>query len=432
MANMEKLCEWLSACGKDDIPSESLKMTKAIILDALACACLGAGEDEGRNLQRLTELEGAGPCSVIGGNKTSLSAAAFINACLTQIHDGNDGFVHGEATGVCCHPGRLVVPASLALGEALGSSGAAVMTAIAATFEAINRMRGMDQHTRDISPAAIVSAKLLNLSSEKISYSLGFAFHNALMRTGFTKVVAHEYFTGIGTHVRNGVNSALLAHNGFRSGMPDDSLFVFETDRADAYTDALYFKPYTACRNINAAADLLLTFRGEASFDIDCIEKITVYLGHGFYVGNDRLETGAERMQCQLNIYYSLAAAMHDGVLGGAQYSSARRNDSNLHEWSRRIDLKPEKGSESGDLPNGYARVEICLKDGTLVEKQTDYAKWGMEEFPSDHERHEKFRTWSSGILSQQKADQLIGTVENLEKVDNIGTLANILRNSLS
>ena len=355
--------------------------------------------------------------------------AAYINGCLAQIHDGNDGFVHGETRGCCCHPGRLVVPAALALGEALESSGSSILTAIATTYEALYRMREMSQFTRDILPAAIAAGKLLELTPSQYKHSFGFACHNALTRTGFPAPVADDYLSGIGTHVRNGVTSALLAHSGCCTGevIFDDTFFIFDTDSKGNFADDLYFKQYTACRNIHASTDLILEYRNDPSFDLSRIDKINVYLSYGFYVGRLRLDAGTERMPAQLNIFYSLAAALHDGELGAAQYSTARRNDSTLHDWSRRIELKHEQDDDLKKLPPDYARVEIFLNDGTIIEKQTDHASWGPKQYPDDEERHNKFRTWSTNILNSQQADQIIDMVENLEKVRNIREVMKVL-----
>lgn len=428
IGSLPALCKWLADCNDHNISPKAKKMAKAIVLDTLACACLGASETEAQKLRNMAKFVDNGICTIIGGLQTDLMTAAFINGCQSQIHDGNDGFVHSEAHGVCAHPGRLVVPAALALGETLNASGLSIITAIAATYEAVSRLSKMDQYSRDMLPAALVAAKLLELSPDKIINAAGFAFHNAQSRTGFPGPMADEYFTGIGDHVRNGITSALLAHSSCHSGIPaTDSLLVFDSDSQSTFMDSLYFKPYTACRNINAAADLVIDFRKESSAEPKRIEKIIVYLSDGLYVGKNRLDVGAERMPCQLNIYYSLTVAFHDGELCAAQYSDTRRNNPELHAWSRRIELMPETDCAKRDLHPHYARLEIFLEDGTVINKKTAFASWGPESFPSDTERHEKFLNWSAAIFSQQRAEQIIDVVENLENILNIKTLMQVL-----
>jgi hypothetical protein len=71
------------------------------------------------------------------------------------------------------------------------------------------------------------------------------------------------------------------------------------------------------------------------------------------------------------------------------------------------------------------SRVEITLTDGRRVEASAtfpgDKPRYGREQVIA------KLEAMSDGLLSAARVQQIIGTVEKLEKLDDVGALARLL-----
>ena len=125
-------------------------------------------------MDALVRFDGRDDSTILGqSKKASAVHAALINATSGHSLDLDDG--HRQALG---HPGVCVVPAALALGESIGSSGKQILTAIIAGYETFIRIaksmnpaifsRGF--HTTGVCgtiAAAAAAAKILSFQSEK-------------------------------------------------------------------------------------------------------------------------------------------------------------------------------------------------------------------------------------------------------------------------
>jgi 2-methylcitrate dehydratase PrpD len=103
---------------------------RAVIADVLAAAIASSGRPDVA-AARSALLAGTGPSTVIGGTSGAAPAlAALVNALPIAAEQNQDG--HRAARG---HPGSHVVPAVLAVAEAVGASGAATLSAVLAGYE---------------------------------------------------------------------------------------------------------------------------------------------------------------------------------------------------------------------------------------------------------------------------------------------------------
>ncbi len=141
-------------------------------------------------------------CTVLGyGISTTPELAAFANGCLIRNTDFNDNAPGG-------HNSDLIV-AALALGEALHSTGAEVMTAIAIGYE----LKGVPAGGESVA-AAMTAGKLMKLDEDRLANAVGMALvpHVALNKG----VGALSMWKGVRSAeaTKSGVWAALMAREG--------------------------------------------------------------------------------------------------------------------------------------------------------------------------------------------------------------------------
>lgn len=129
------LADRLAALRWDALPVEVQQRVVAVLTDTVAVAALGSRRVDVRTVQAGL-VDGTGPSTVIGRMAGSpVAAAAAANAAAITAHQLQDG--HRGARG---HPGSHVVPAVLAVAEANGCTGPALLLAVLAGYEAAVRV----------------------------------------------------------------------------------------------------------------------------------------------------------------------------------------------------------------------------------------------------------------------------------------------------
>lgn len=427
----QRLLEFLIDLSYDALPRQAVQQTRRLILDALSCSCLGASESQGRQLVQCIGkfAHDTGPCSVLGASwTTDPLQAGLINGCLAQVHDGNDGIVDAERLQVCCHPGRLVIPAALACAQFLHCSGRELITAVAGAYEMAYRMRHLMSPIRDMYAPIFASAKLLKLNRLQLENAMIQGVFTAPGHTGFTWPLGDEFFLANGKMVRNGIESALLAKHNMHSSPWADRPVLFE-----AYLDNLgqdwgvhhtYLKPYPVCRNIHATLDCVRTIMQQNNLQAQQIAVVEVYRHHGAYVGKHRLSNNASRMACQLNLYYAVAWTLLEGMVLPQHFSDEARRRQDVEQLSRKVHLNMLADTpRTRHWPADRTRVCIQLTNGKRHECQIDYPTGEAEKSMNDEQCREKFVAWSSAVFTKQQQNELYHSVMQLEAIKDVATL---------
>jgi 2-methylcitrate dehydratase PrpD len=214
----ERVARFVAETDFEIIPAAVLAGAKTAILDCLGVALAGSTEEAARISAEQVRLEEArGAATVWGqGFKSSATLAALANGTATHALD----FDHGVYLG---QPTSGVIPAVMALAEARGASGRALLEAYVVGFEATAKIaksipeagRGgwHGAGTLGTLGATLACAKLLKLDSGKVRMALGIA-------TSMASGAACNYGTmtkplGAGLAARSGVMAASLAQDGF-------------------------------------------------------------------------------------------------------------------------------------------------------------------------------------------------------------------------
>ncbi|HKX17245.1 MAG TPA: MmgE/PrpD family protein [bacterium] len=217
------------------IPDDIVPEARRLILDTIGCALGGWTTLKGRLAVELAaDLGGAPEASILGGGRrVSADHASFANGELANALDADAGFLN------VAHIVPIIVPAVLAVGEAVGASGRQVLDAAIVGLEIAGRlalamtpMREGYDGTRTryvVGPvcgygygaigAAAGAGRLRGLDAERMAHAFGLAAYYApvpsvlqwLRATPFSMVK----YAPMGWTAQAGATAALLAAKGY-------------------------------------------------------------------------------------------------------------------------------------------------------------------------------------------------------------------------
>src|ERR1044071_4501337 len=186
------LAKFVVQLNYQSIPPNAIETAKLAVRDCLGVALAGSKEEDAGIAAEIARQEAAREeTSVIGkGFKTSALNAALANGTAAHALDYDHSFT------IMGQPTAPVVPATFALGEALGASGRQVIEAYVAGFEVTAKLvhslrdRAHDgwhaPSTLGSFGAAAACSKLLGLDAAKTQMALGIT---ASMASGIDAVM---------------------------------------------------------------------------------------------------------------------------------------------------------------------------------------------------------------------------------------------------
>lgn len=255
-------------------------------------------------IERIARVMGpdAGPSEVLTSNTSSSPMiAAMINAAASHISEQDD--VHN---GSVFHPATVVFPAALAVAQANGSSGRALVAACVAGYEVgirvgefLGRSHYKVFHTTGtagtIASAAAVG-KLLGLTADEMLNAFGSAGTQAAGLWEFLKDAADSKQLHTAKAASDGLLAAYLAKEGFTgarrilegaqgmaAGMSQDADPSRLVDGLGSRwtVSETSFKFHASCRHTHPAADALLKVIVENDLTPTDIRKVTAHVHQG-------------------------------------------------------------------------------------------------------------------------------------------------------
>lgn len=468
--NLEKFSSFTHAVAASPPSTEVLDETKRLILDGLGCGLAATSSEFGRVGVEYGRILGAkGDEATILGQRerTSVHGAAFANTELISALDLTAITLPG-------HVVPYIVPLTLGLGEARHQSGSRLLSAAAVCFEMCFRLsKSMDdlRDVKDGEPATprvfgyasmvfglTAAATMMKELSEPVTTdALGIAGGtspvNALrpwqMHIPNTTI---KYGLGPGI-VLSAITAAYLAELGHRGdtlmlddpefGYPglvnskkwDPSALTVGLGEEWRFPSAISFKPYTITRTMHATLDALVEIITKNDIKADEIESIVAY-GEAWsadvpvYVNRDIQKP----YDAQFSFAHAVAVAAN-GVRPGKDWQDPEVVFSeSVMGLMPRIEWRGHPswgGAVSGDPMARPARAEVTARGQTFVADRS-YPKGSTTRDPATYmttdELLEKFRHNADGVISADAAEKVADLVLNLDKVDDVGTLAEQLR----
>ncbi len=420
------------------IPGECLVSAKKCLIDFFAVALAASKGPMGKVLETYLSDQ-KGDSSVIGfRGKTSLEGAAFANGTLGHYLDYDD------VKSKLGHGTVVLAPAVLALGEKYGKSGLEILTAFIAGFEVSSRVANSvetahsqqgwhNTSTCGVFGAAAACARLLGLDREALLGAFGIAGTLAcgLRRNIGTPIKPFH----AGQAAQNGVKAAVLSSLGVYgardifsgrrsfgevfSSPHDESALTLGLGKSFEITKN-GFKLYPCCASAHTAIDAILELKREHRLDPEEVEEIRVGTVP-LVLDNLVYKNPKNIVECRFSAQFCLALALRDGYVTLANFSEEGLNDSRIQELMEKIVLLQDPGMASlGYRGTENANVTVRTRKGKEIQKRVDIAR-GMPGNPvSDEEIGEKFRTCTRNVLSVPRAEEILASLAEFEKLTDL------------
>ncbi|MBU7033530.1 MAG: MmgE/PrpD family protein [Theionarchaea archaeon] len=458
----EELGEYITYLKYSDLPDEVVLQAKRILLDTLGCI-IGAYETRlGHTfIESIKGIHGEKKATMVGDPEKHLWIfAAMANSYLADLLDFEQ-----TLTG---HESSVVIPAALAAGEACGKNGEDVITAIVAGYEVQTRV-GLA-----ISPSR---SRFKEVSSPSVEICSSFGAGSAAGKLfGFSSGLMNRTLNAAGTLspiltmykflerpasllkgkywwcAYAGCFAVHLVQNGLHG--PRDILggdhgywICCGSDQCDfgAFTRELgtsfmimgdSFKPYPSCRWTHPALDAVQILVLQHDLNEKTIRQIRVKSSS--VIKDFRLDDPIPEsiVDAEFSLPYAIAMIVKRVSPGLDWYPGGNVSLKNgVRELCEKVkietdpDLDMRYFEEKTERANP-AYVEIETVDGTVFSHAVTCPRGDPTNPLSDSELEEKFTGLCRKRFSEQKIQDLIDSIWNVENTDNISRLMDKVRSA--
>jgi len=458
----------------EDLPDEVVYKAKNVLLDSIGCGLGGHVTERAKIATAFVQELGGNPqATIIGGSRTSAANAAFANGELINALDM-------DCIGpVMAHVIPYVLPPSLVLAEMNHATGKELLLSIVLAGEIGGRLGGSVlqhrlpsddppyykktprySHTPAIFGAVAGACKILNLEPAQIAHALGIGGVSApvagMMKwqqiSGPSPLLKYSSWSGWISQL--GTVAALLASRGF-TGDPDvldgdygfwqmygspffrKEIVLNELGKTWRFLET-EFKPYPNCRCNHGAIDGIVKLMEENDIRPEDIDELRV-LGDSWLLTPSRSQEIINNANdTQFSVKYGFAVAVYHGKNPGPHWQMPFvYKDPNIVEMMKKVKVGIYPTADELILENiksGKSPV-LWLARVEIVSNGKEYSievlePWGKgENVFHDGDILEKFRrnaAFSKLTLSQ--AEEIIGLIGNLEKVEDVAELAATMR----
>ena len=457
-----------------ELPPEVIRQVKRLVLDALGCG-LGAylGEPSQAIQRLIKELNGPAESTGFGsGLKTSCLYATLANGTMVKYLDYNDrSFLTKEARHHTGHHGESI-PSILAVGERQHSTGQEVMTAVVLAYELLNKIfdsidenerwgahtgydailssRGWTHETmRTPCVMALVAGRLLGLNEDQMAHALALAgsFNFELGIVNWCEeqlTMARNLKFPYGAY--GGILGAFLAKSGFKGPI---NIFEGRQGIAEIVTGGAmnlekliqprkewtilntWVKRFSAGGVTQGVIDATLSLVKEHHIKAEDVAEVkikTTSLTKRILGNPETRRDPKTKESADHSSYYTAAIAILDRAVGPEQFSAEKLRDRRVRELIDKISLEPDPKLDEFSSPgSGPAIVEIITKSGVKYKCEVRHPKGHPMNPMTDADVEEKFRSMAGKLMVEEQMRQIIDTVYNLDKLDDIGDLVKML-----
>ena len=447
----EKFADFCEQLRYEDLPHDVIKRTKLLILDTVGIIIRARHDAESTSslVSAIEKLEMSnGSCQVFSDNKSySPSAAALLNGTLAHSLDFDD--THAEAS---LHSSAPILAAALAAAEMNKSSGQQLITACVVGYEIQIRLGlagGSSSHykkgfhptaTCGIFGAAAAAGYLMGLTKDQFISAFGIALSQSAGSMQFLTDGAWTKRSHVGQAAQNGLSCAIMAAEGFKG---PSKAFEGQWGYFHSYASGgdmgkaidglgkkfetlnLGVKPYPSCRYSHAAIDGIIELKNELGFSTAELDDIDIGLSETAlniigYPLSDK-QNPKSVVDGQFSMPFCAAVTVKSGGLKWDDYKN-HLNDSDTLSLCNKIKVSPDKDAEECCPEYMSAKVKVVVK-GKKYEKFVKIPKGEPENFMEDSEFISKFRSLTEPYLSNERIDQLTGSMLKLDQSNNINSI---------
>ena len=435
----------------EDLDAQLIQNVKKYLLDAVGCGLYGTTlpwcqivnrfvrEQEGREESTLWLQGFKGPSTTI-----SLGLGVMIHS-----------FDFDDYHNAKIHPGAVVVPAAITVGERLGACGKSVLTAMVAGYETMirvslatgpvsSRLKGWHlTGTTGTFAAAAAAGNLLGLNEDEMASALGMAGTQSAGLWAFIADGAMSKRFHPGRSSQSGVMAALLAQKGYKG--PTKILEAEDGGFCKATSDRVNFslateglgkrflsndvtiKPYSCCGSIHSSIDGVRQLIQKHRIPASEIAKVFAKTANVIKVQCGFEYEPLSVLQAQMSLQYCIAVAVLEGQVLTEQFTEEKIADRRIVDLARRVEVVLDPEIEEVYPEKFASKVEILLTNGKRLEARVDFPAGSPENPMSFEQVAKKFESLSGQMITKDRSVAIIEKVEGLEELPDIRELTKLL-----
>ena len=453
MALARQMAERIVALRADNIPRAALDWSKVAVMDTLGSALAGVADDAPMKLAEVIGVSATGGEALVLGtaNRTSALDAALLNGVAAHVLDYDN-----TAANMGGHVSAVMVPALLAAAEAFDCSGADVLLAHVAGYEAGSQI-GRAVHpfhteagwhptsTVGVFAVAAACARLLNLTVEQTETAL--AMSTSLAAGNKANFGTMTKSLHVGQCARNGLMAVLLARKGFTANADAFAhkqgyfnLFngtgrfhaerVMETWGAplDIVEPGASYKLYPCCYSTHSPIEAALNLtREHGVFKADAIERVDSWTAAPRLAHTDRAQptTGLE---AKFSVQYCVARALLDGRVSLKHFDESALREPALQTVLARVHAAPHRDGQFEPGPGFAAEVKVTLKDGRAMSSRVirPLGRTSANPIPPEQLKA-KFEDCAAGVLPVAQVSAVADALDRFETLLSVRDFMRLL-----
>lgn len=443
---VEQAARWAVAARAAPLAGAVLHHARRALVDWAAAALAGAGTPPVTRLAAsLADEIGFGPARLVDGRAALPRAAALINGTAAHAAEVDDIF-----RDAIYHPGAPTIAAALALAQAQGADGAALLRALVVGYEIGTRIgvtmgrahyaRWHNTGTIGSFGAAAAAAELLQLDERRFAHALATV---ATMAAGLQQAFRRDSMSKplhAGRAAEAGVTAARAAAQGVTGALdllegevgfgrslgdrPDgpDWRDCMATLGARWHVTGMTFKNHTCCGHAFAAIDGALALRERLGVSADAIERVEVgtYAEALQVAGNPDPRTAAE---ARFSLPFVVATALRHGRVRLAAFEPERLADAATRALMQRIELAVDPALDAAFPAQRAARVTLITRDGRREDWLQPTRKGDPDAPLADAELGDKFVELAAPSRGDAAARRLLDRLWQVDRLHDLRTL---------
>ncbi len=417
MTAARRLARFVAGLTLDAIPEPVAGKAALLVLDTLGNGLAAAGEDFGRAALDVAEQLGGRPESALLGRVGRVAAANAVLANATLAHGLDFDDTREDAI---VHTGCVAVTTALAVGEAAGASGRAMLEALIAAVEVMCRV-GLAVpgalHARHFHPTAIAggfgavaaAGKLQRLTEAQLVHAFGIVGSQA---AGIIEYLADgswpkRLHPGWVSHA--GVIATQLARAGFTTWELEE----------------LTLKPYPCGSIAQPYMDCAARLRERDGIKADAVMAIRCRTSAGpvprLWEPLAAKHAPPNGYAAKFSLPYLLATIFVRGRAGLAEFTEAAVRDPDVLRLASRVTYEIDP---TIDYPRQFVGdVEVTLADGRRLRERQDRPRGGPDAPLTRAEIEAKFRGNAGLALPASRADAIVRAVSALAAAPSLSDL---------
>ncbi len=430
--------------------------TQELVLDFVGVALRGSRAQSSAPVQTVAQRFGPERGASLIGRDAFASApwAGLANAASAHALELDDVTARSSL-----HPGVVVIPTALAVGEELHRSPTRVLEAIVAGYEVIIRvgdaLNAESAYRRGFHPtgvagafgAAIAAGRLLDLDVAGLIRALGIA---GTMASGSLEYLSDGSWTkrlNPGWAAHSGIVAAHLASEGFiapataldgphgllrgYTDEPRPELLTRDLGRSFAIM-SVSIKPYACCRYNHGLIDGVLQLQRAHGIRPQDVERIRlgVLSGGALLVAEPIDEKRAPRnvVDAQFSAPFAAAVALARGSAGLNDYTQANVDDPLIRGLMSRTDCHRGADLDAAYPDHWPATVEMRLRDGRELSVRIPDPTGDPANPVGSRELRDKFQELAGAVIGHEAALELAGRCLEFEAELDLDRFTALLR----